>query len=101
MNWLGAKRVRRAVALSYHMGTDNLKMILFSLLLDNYVAYCQTELQGQLTFDNSLFRDALNAMDQIDFDELKNSVTTDETSYAQSDSLFLLTMAGLLAARLR
>ena len=76
----------------FDMGTDNLKMMLFSLLLDNYVAYCQTELQGQLTFDNPLFRDALNAMDQIDFDELKNSVTTDQTSYAQSDSLFVLTM---------
>lgn len=48
----------------------NLKTMLFSLMLDNYITYCQSVLGGETAFDTDLCRTLFTAFEQIDFDEL-------------------------------
>ena len=53
----------------------NIKTMLFSLMLDNYITYCQAELNGETVFDGDMCRQILTAFEAIDFSELGNGDT--------------------------
>ena len=74
----------------FDMGGDNLKTIIFSLMLDSYITYCQAELGGETVFDSDLCRELFTAFEQIDFDELAASLDTDAADYASKPFLLSL-----------
>ena len=76
----------------FDMGGENLKTMIFSLMLDNYITYCQAALNGETVFDSDLCRELLTAFEQIDFDALKDNTDTTSTDYQAKDSLFMVYM---------
>ena len=72
----------------FDMGGDNLKTMLFSLMLDNYITYCQSALGGETQFDTDLCREVLGAFEGIDFEELSANVDTDAADYSSKPFLF-------------
>ena len=76
----------------FDMGGDQLKTMLFSLMLDNYITYCQSALGGETQFDTDLCREVLTAFEGIDFEELAANVDTDTASYSDKDFLFSVYM---------
>lgn len=76
----------------FDMGGDNLKTMLFSLMLDNYITYCQAELGGKTEFDTDMCREILTAYEAIDFQELADNDNSDAADYASKPSLFSVYM---------
>lgn len=76
----------------FDMGGDQLKTILFSLMLDNYITYCQSVLGGETQFDTDLCRKVFTAFESIDFTELAANVDTDAANYSDKDFLFSVYM---------
>lgn len=72
----------------FDMEGEQLKTILFSLMLDNYITYCQAQPGGATVFDGELPRTLLTAFEQIDFDALKQNVDTTNADYQQRPYLF-------------
>ena len=72
----------------FNMGGDNLKTLLFSIMLDNYITYCQSMLDGKTEFDTDMCREILTAFESIDFKELADSNDADAASYTNKPSLF-------------
>lgn len=72
----------------FDMEGEQLKTILFSLLLDNYITYSQAQPGGKMAFDSELPRTLLTAFEQIDFDALKQNVDTASADYQQRPYLF-------------
>ncbi len=76
----------------FDMGGEQLKTILFSLMLDNYITYCQAELGGDTAFDSDLPRQLLTAFEQIDFAPLAESTDMTNVDYQSKPFLFSLYM---------
>ena len=72
----------------FDMGGDQLKTLLFSLMLDNYITYSQAKLNGEAEFDSDLFRSVLNAFEQIDFDPITENSDMTNTDYLSKPYLF-------------
>lgn len=75
----------------FDLQMGDLKTMLFSLMLDNYITYCQSTMQGDTVFDSDMVRQILNAFEQIDF-ELNDTMDADTAAYTGSDSLFSIYM---------
>ena len=73
-----------------NMGGEQLKTIVFSLMLDNYITYCQAELGGETVFDNDIARELLTAFEQIDFEALEQN--TGMTAAGAQDKPYLFSL---------
>ncbi|MEA4927863.1 MAG: extracellular solute-binding protein [Candidatus Limiplasma sp.] len=77
----------------FDMGGDNIKTLLFSLMLDNYIVYGQTTGNGEPQFDDPLFREVLDAFEQLDFDTLAANSDADAADYGGKQSVFSIYMS--------
>ncbi len=72
----------------FDMGGEQIKLLLFSLMLDQYITYGQAKLDNQAAFDTPLVREVLTAFEQIDFEELIQELDMTSVSYMNRDALF-------------
>lgn len=73
--------------------------ILYSLLLNDYIAYMQKQ-GGELAFDTPAFRRLMEGFSAIDFEEILSVQDQDEDTYWTPDALFSTGMSvGYLAYR--
>jgi hypothetical protein len=74
------------------MSGTQMRLMVFSLMLDNYITYCQAEQGGDMAFDSDMARALLTAFEQIDFDEFPESDTGSVQMVQGQSYLFSLYM---------
>lgn len=72
----------------FNMGGDQLKQIVFSLMLHDYITYCQAVQGGDMTFDSDIPRQLLTAFEQIDFKPLAQNTDATAADFQQKPYLF-------------
>ena len=72
----------------FDMGGENLKMVLFSLMLDTYITYGQAVLGEDAGFDTPIIREVLTAFEAIDFEELAQATDMTDVTYTSKPYLF-------------
>ena len=82
----------------FDLGSYSSQM-LYSLLLNDYIAYMQKQ-GGELAFDTPAFRRLMEGFSAIDFEEILSVQDQDEDTYWTPDALFSTSMSvGYLAYR--
>lgn len=76
----------------FNMSGTQMRLMVFSLMLDNYITYCQAEQGGDMAFDSDMARALLTAFEQIDFDEFPESDTGSVQMVQGQSYLFSLYM---------